>query len=249
MSLQQTDFLSQVKKQYRYKLKVNCPFFSTLIAAQILAVVFSYAYGVSTSSGSMEGISYTLKHISGNIILIFTCMWALVIGITFAGSSFRTDFCFVTNRLSSHLSSIALLAAAAVLAGTTATLGSVFLRDLVYFTQHHAGTAVGFWIAPRDMLTAVTAASLYAFLLLSAGYFFGITAQRNRIFIILIPGLLVGMLLVQLNQNSSVTFAQRFIDFICNETSLPLFTVKILAVSAVLYLLTMLISNRMEVEQ
>jgi hypothetical protein len=136
MSLTGTNVLAVAWKQYRFKTKIHAIKFIILLAAQLLALLFSFS-GVVTSGFYSETITYTIRCISGDIIIVFTLIWAFVIGYNMS-NSLKQDFTFVSNRLSSHLSSIAFLLASAILAGVTATLCGILLRvnSVVAYLQH-----------------------------------------------------------------------------------------------------------------
>lgn len=133
MSLTETSALTVVKTQYHYKTKAHAGLFFTLIAVQLLAFLLSLNGVGGSSGGSSQGIFYTIKYITGDMIIVFTLIWAFSIGISMANNGFKTDFTFVSNRLSSHLSSLAFLLTAAVIGGVTATLCGLLLRVVLFF--------------------------------------------------------------------------------------------------------------------
>lgn len=248
MSLIETSVLSIVETQYYYKMKANAGMFFTLLAAQLLALIISLN-GVSSMSTGYDGMHYTLKYISGDIMIMFTLIWAFVIGISMAVNSFRSDFTFVTNRLSSNLSSMAFLGTAAALGGVTATLGGVLLRVISFFTYGGADISSGFYIAPLLLLVGITVTALYAILLSTAGYFAGMLIQRNGAFIVILPGLFIGTLIVEGRSAGGPQLLTKLIPFFSQESSLPLFAVKVLIVSLLILGSVILFSDRMEVRK
>lgn len=248
MSLTATNLLSVAKTQYRYKTKANSGMLVILIGVQLLAFLLSLN-GVGSSGGSSSSISYSIKHISGDMIIIFTLIWALGIGISTATSGFKMDFSFVSNRLSSHLSSMAFLITAAVVGGVTATLSGVLLRVFMYYTHSGVDAGAGFYIAPLSLLSGILAASLYAVLISSIGYFAGMLVQRNLIFIVLLPGLFFGTLFVEARSTGQAELLINTIEFFSKESSLALFALKAILVAALFYGCVMLFSNRMEVRR
>lgn len=249
MSLTETNLISVIKTQYRYKTKANSGMLVILIGVQLLAFLLSLN-GVGTSGGgNTDVITYSIKHISGDMIIIFTLIWALGIGISTATSGFKMDFSFVSNRLSSHLSSMAFLLTASVVGGVTATLCGVLLRVFTYHTHSGVDAGVGFWIAPLSLLSGILATSLYAVLVSSIGYFTGMLVQRNLIFIVLLPGLIFGTLIVEARSTGRAEMLINTIEFFSKESSLALFSLKVLLVAALLYGCVILFSNRMEVRK
>ena len=249
MSLTQTSVLSVAKTQFRYKAKANAGVFITLIAAQFLAALFTYSSGVTTFGGGSETVTYSVKYISGDIIIVFTLIWALVIGFSLATNGFKMDFSFVSNRLSSNLSSAGFLVTIAVLGGVTATLCGMMLRVILYYTQSSVVTDAGFWIAPSVLAGGIFASALYALLLSSIGYFAGMLVLRNRAFIVLLPGLFFGALFVEARSYGHVQPIFVAIEFFTEESSLALLAVKAIALSAILIACAALYSDRMEVRK
>jgi len=97
MFLTETNLMTVAKTQYRYKIKANAGMFVILIAVQLLAFLLSLNGGVGTSGGDSNGIIYNIKYISGDLIIVFTLIWALGIGINTAGSGFKMDFTFIST--------------------------------------------------------------------------------------------------------------------------------------------------------
>ena len=247
MSLTETNVTSVAKNQYRFKSKIHSGMFFTLIAAQLLALIISFN-GVASSGGGSETITFTVRYISGDIIIGFTLIWAFVLGFNMAGSGFSQDFTFVSNRLSSHLSSIAFLLTAAVIAGVTATLGGILLRVLTVFTQSGLDYS-GLHIPPLALFSGIFAAILYALLVSAGGYFFGMLVQQNRAFIVLLPGLLFGTLFMEARTTGQSQLLINTIEFFIKESSHSLFFLKVSLVAALLFGLVILFSNRMEVRK
>ncbi|NMA85650.1 MAG: hypothetical protein GX962_17515, partial [Epulopiscium sp.] len=127
MSLSTINLFTNVKRQLNYKLKANAGILFSLVAVQLLAALLSYYGTVSIGWGS--GTSFiSLRLVSGDIIIIFSLIWAFTAGLIVAANSQRYDFVFVTNRLSSNLSSVAVLFILSVGGGVSATLCGILLR-------------------------------------------------------------------------------------------------------------------------
>ena len=133
MSLTRVNLAETVKKQYLYKLKANIDAFSSLLAIQLLAIIFSYG-GVGSSGMSSGDIHISVKYYSADLVIIFTLIWAFVTAITITTRSYRNhDFTFITNRLSSSLSNILFIVTTAMIGSLTAILAGNVLRTLSYF--------------------------------------------------------------------------------------------------------------------
>lgn len=248
MSLTQTNLLPVAKTQYRYKTKANARMFFGLIALQLLGLFFSLN-GVGNSGGGGSDISYSTKYFSGDIILIITFIWAFVIGINTAGSGYKFDFTFVSNRLSSHLSSMAFLLTAAVIGGVTATLCGVLLRVIMYFSYSGTDLVILSWISPLALLSGIFVATLYAILLSTIGYFAGMLIQRSPVFNILLPVIFFGTLTMDSIRAEQFRVLIPVIEFFTKESSYTLFSLKVVIASALIYGIVILITARMEVRK
>lgn len=241
MSLTETSTLTVAKTQYQYKSKAHAGIFLSLIAVQLLAFLFSLN-GVGSSGGSSsQGISWTISYITGDMIIFFTLAWALAIGISTATNGFKMDFTFVSNRLSSHLSSLGFLLTAAVIAGVSATLCGLLLRVVMFYAHGGVEAGPGLWIAPLDLLSGIFAAVLYAALLTVIGYAIGMLTQRNLAFAVLLPALFFGTWIV-----AGIISP---VEFFSTESSLAVFALKVVLVSAFVFGCVILLSNRMEVRK
>jgi hypothetical protein len=248
MSLTETSTPAVVKTQYHYKLKAHGGLFLTLMAAQLLAFLLSLN-GVGSSTSSAQGISYTVKYISGDMIIIFTLIWAFSIGISVANNGFKTDFTFVSNRLSSHLSSLAFLLTAAVIAGVTATFCGLLLRVVIFLFHSGVDASSGLWIAPPALLSGIFAATLYAAHLSIIGYLIGMLTQRYPAFVVLLPGLVLGTLFVEARNTGQVRTLISAIKLFTAESSLAFFALKVVLASVIIFGCVILFSNRMEVRK
>ncbi|WP_157872705.1 hypothetical protein [Desulfoscipio gibsoniae] len=245
----ETSALTVVKTQYHYKTKAHAGLFFTLIAVQLLAFLLSLNGVGGSSGGSSQGIFYTIKYITGDMIIVFTLIWAFSIGISMANNGFKTDFTFVSNRLSSHLSSLAFLLTAAVIGGVTATLCGLLLRVVLFFSHGGVDAGPAFWIAPSALLSGIFAATLYAALLSIIGYSVGMLTQRHPAFVVLLPGLFFGTLFVEARSTGEAHTLISAIEWFSTESSHALLALKVVLVSAIIFGCVILLFNRMEVRK
>lgn len=131
MSLIKTNVFEISKIQYSFKLKTYFELLFKLAIIQMIGIFFS------TNKTSMFGLNHiSIYTFSNDAVILFTLIWAFTIAITLTTTNYKNmDFTFVSNRLSSNLSDIGFLATCSLLGGITASLSSVFLRVLFYFTQ------------------------------------------------------------------------------------------------------------------
>ena len=138
MSFTDTNIWSATKKLYRYKLKAQIGIFLSLMFIQCLGLLISFGFSKYYSTKDPE-VLISIKYYSGDAIFVFTLIGAFMAGMMVNPKSHRdTDFFFVANRLTSHLSNIAFLLTVSLYAGITVPLlGSVF-KLIIYLTADHS---------------------------------------------------------------------------------------------------------------
>ena len=249
MYLAKSSLWTLVRRQFEYKLQVYRNLFTGLMLAQLLAVFFSLG-----GSGKMTEISgnmvLRLKSYNGNIILIFTILWSLAAAMTITTLASRDmDFTFVTNRLSSNLSSICYLLAIATAGALTSTFCAVALRVLVYLGYGSSSIqTVNFFLSPWELIVYIFAMYFYILLFMSLGYFAGVLMRIHRVFMIIIPAAVIFFLFSATSQGHPLNTAV-ILHFFTRENSLPLFALKAVAAAGLLFCLSKVLSDRMEVRK
>ncbi|OCA85734.1 hypothetical protein A8F94_12735 [Bacillus sp. FJAT-27225] len=245
MSLTKINLSEAIKKQFFHKLKANIDAFSAMVGIQILGLLFSIG-GVGSSGMSGDGLSVTVKYYSADVVIGFTLMWAFVTAITVNTRANREqDFTFITNRLSSSISNILFLAVAGLLASITANLTSNLLNVLVYlFFEKEVYTAAN---GAEGLITSIGGTFLYLILISSVGYFISSLGQISKLFLFLIPFIVIGF--TYLNTLINFTGTIELVQFYVQEKSLSLFTLKALITAGLFYSAGVVLFNRMEVRK
>ena len=244
MSSQEVSLSSVTLKQYFYKLKAYSTLVNGLIILHIFALLISLG-GVSNIASGNGELSLSIKYYSANIAIAFAFFWIFFVAINLTTKQYKNwDFALVTNRVSSNLSNIGVLFSACVFGGLISTLFSVLLRVVIYFTSDTSQIILnGFYPAYTDLLLGIAIAILYMLLIAAAGYFVGVLTQINILFALIIPAVIVGLTRVDYQ------YAKNVLEFFISEASPLLFVLKIIATSILLFGLSVLVSNRMEVEK
>ncbi|RSD26807.1 hypothetical protein [Mesobacillus subterraneus] len=248
MYLTKVSLLDVVAKQFRFKLKSFRGMFTSLMLLQVMAILFSLG-GEGGGGGGSDTFSYDMKFYSGNIIMAFMLIWAFISAIVVTTQAYRyDDYAFVANRLSSHLANILFLGWASVIGGVTFALASqslklsvLFLKDREFIESHP--------LTLLQMTEGLAATILYLFLFTAIGYLVGMLVQWNKIFMIILPGLLFGSLFLNVLLGSESTFVIDIGQFFVRETSFLLFTLKVLLASALTYGIAAWVSNSLEVRK
>lgn len=248
MFLTEISLVEITKKQYFYKLKAYLNIFYSLMAAQILALLFSFS-GVGGMGSNVNNVSFFLHKYSTDIIIIFSIIWIFMISMTYTMNSYRNnDFTFISNRMSSNLSNICFLSTVGIITGLSTSLFSFLLRVII-FLQHGSGSLINenFFINPLDIIVSFLAATFYMLIFIALGYFFGIIFKMNRLFVILVPAIFIASVYFENARGIQIKVLSRFVNIFSHESSLLIFILKAIIFSVVLFILGIWISNRTEV--
>lgn len=222
--------------------------FTSLMILQVMSILFSLG-GEGGGGGGSDTFSYDMKFYSGNIIIAFMMIWAFISAIVVTTQAYRyDDYTFVGNRLSSHLANILFLGWASVIGGITFVLASQSLKLSVFFLKDREFIESQ-PMTVLQMAEGLAATILYLFLFTAIGYLVGMLVQKNRVFIIILPGLLFGSLFLNVLLASESTLVIDIGQFFVRETSFLLFTLKVLLASALAYAISAWISNSLEVRK
>ncbi|MBU8879952.1 hypothetical protein BGM26_13285 [Bacillus sp. FJAT-29790] len=246
MSLMRANLGEIVKKQCAYKRKANIDSFSSLVMIQMIAILFSF--GGSGMMGSSSGnMTIDVKYYSADIVIAFTMIWSLVTAITITTKPYRNqDFTFVTNRMSSSLANIFFLLIASIIGAITASLASYLLRALGYLLFDYQFYGHPFLL--KELILGIFITFLYVFCISSIGYLIGTLVQVNKIFIGVIPVLVIGSSILDSSMQREPFIANVF-QFFFMESSIGLFIFKIVITAAIFFIASISILNRMEVRR
>lgn len=246
MSFVEVSQFNIVKKLFYLKIQRNVSLLGSLIFLQILGMLFAF---LSSSSGFFGSeISIEILYVSTSSIIAFTLLWIFIVAILTTVKEVRyEDFSFVTNRFTSNMANILFLLTASIVGGITAGFSDYLVRTIAYFIfDIKVGNTI--FEAPEDLLILIFGAFLYGLLFAGIGYIVGMLIQIHPIFIILLPALLVGVMMIGLT-TGYVEQVKAVFDFIFKENHIGLFLLKVLAVSGGCFLLATLLANRLEVRK
>ncbi|WP_246943633.1 hypothetical protein [Bacillus pinisoli] len=237
MSLTETSVSQIILRQYRYKWNSFFGVITSLIITQMVGILISLG---STSGGgsSSDTLSVNISYFSGDIIISFSFIWALIVAILLTTKAYRfEDFTYVTNRLTSNLSSILFLVSASIVGGITTILSSICYKLIVVFIYHDVYLIYS-PISFKELVLAMVVTTLYMILFMSIGYLIGMVGQLHRLFMFVFPPLLLFLLF----RNDGAV-----IESFIFEHSFLLFFIKTFGVSFLFFVLSVIFSNRMEV--
>lgn len=236
------------KRQFLFKLSGNGPIFSLLIVLQIISTVFMAGSATSTSTYMDEGnvLSFNFSTISNDGQVGLTMFWAFIIGFILTSAAQRNEsFTFVTNRLTFQLANFYFFCAAALFGGvTTVLLGSV-MKIIAMFHVNTVMETNSLLSSPVDFFLQIFVMTAYTLLLMLAGYTLGSFIQYSKLFIMLFA--LVYITFTQYTFFSIGDGSDSVLHFFYGETSILLFTLKILLAVAVLFATSFWVTNRLEV--
>ncbi|MCC3357971.1 hypothetical protein [Bacillus sp. REN16] len=243
MSLTNASLLDVAKKQLAFKVRAYYGTFTSLATVQAIALLFSFnGVGQSSIGGNISISSY-----SGSIIFVFTAFWAFITATTLTTKPYYyIDFSFVTNRLSSHLSTVGMLVVYSFIASLTSAFAGILLRVILYFKENSA-KIIGdhFFLPLSDLLVGIYVGTLYLLLFATLGYFIGMFTQIHKLFGFVIPALLIGWAIYEVSANETISS----LTFFFNETSILVFTIKVVVTVAVMVWIVIAATNRLEVRK
>src|SRR5690606_25183779 len=203
MSLINASFLDVVKKQIFFKVRSYYGTFTSLITVQVIALLFSF-----NGVGQMGLGNISISTYSGSTIFVFTIFWTFITAVTLTTKPyFYIDFSFVTNRLSSHLSTVGMLVVYSFIASTTSTFAGILLRVILFFKDGSTKIiADHFFLSFSDLLVGIYIGTLYLLLFATLGYFIGMFTQISKLFAFVIPALFIGWAIYEVSANDTVSY-------------------------------------------
>ena len=250
MSLTKASLFNVTKTQYKYKLKAYIGFFGALAAVLAIAALLSLGGMGSMGSGD-DTIFLSIKTFSNEIIVFFTFFWIFVVSVVLTTKGYRDgDAVFVSNRLSSNLANGAFLFTCCLAGGLSAVLGGVVLRLAVFFSTGGVGiVSQYFFLTPADLAVGTSVTALYLLLFGAVGYLCGMLVQYSKVFVVILPSLFFGLLILAGRDAGIGAVLLPAINFVVQESSLILLALKIILIAVVIFGIASLLSNRTEVRK
>lgn len=241
--------LSQViLKQYGYKLKGHSGLIYSLMIVQLLSLLLSLGSSSGMSSNS-DSISIAVRTYTGDIILIFSLLWLMVVASLLGSQPYQSmEFSVVNNRLVSHASNILLLVTYAVYAGVTSTLAAIIHRLILSATLKEGEFLFGgLRIIPQDLLLGIVVATLYFILVAATVYLIQSFSLHSKGL-----GIILWICLFAFGFGTVRVFdfnLGKLLEFYAAETSLALFILKVFCTTVLFFGSSVLITKGMEVKR
>jgi hypothetical protein len=249
MSLTRVNMWGIVKKQYQYKLKSYSQSLMSLMTLQLLAIVFSLA-GTGSMSGGSGTLDAEVHYYSADLVVVFTILWGFITAIVTTTKGYRyDDLVFISNRVTSNLSNTLVLLTASVVGGITSMLSTYLLKMILrYFFNGHLYGGVQAGTGLLELILGILTVSFYVLLFCGLGYLVGTLVQMSKIFVVLLPALIIGSILLA-GYSGETGIIEIVSKFYFTETSLSIFIIKIIGSVLMLFTGAFILSNRMEVKQ
>lgn len=244
MSFNKTNYRTLVKKQYQYKMKVYLNVFNSLIILQLFSLLLvnpTMSQGVGG-----YGINASLDSYSADFSIVFTLLWGFITAFLITTKAYREDdYTFVTNNQTQVIANSLFLLTISFIGGLTAILSGYLYRIIFYFVND---TSNIIWhnLTIFECFIGVIATSMFVLLFTALGYFSGILVQLQKIFIVILPALFIGLLIIS-GQAGKNNFLVKTYLFYFQEANLVIFIFKILLTSGLLFFLSMVLFKNKEV--
>lgn len=247
MSLIETNLYDIVKKQYLFKIKANFNLLYFIVVSQIIGILLSLLSG----TGSASNGSLTVTYYNASIVIVFTFIGIFMTSLNLTTDSYRNkDFAFVTNRLTSNISNILILISLCIISSLAVVLCDSLMRVLTYLVNGTNQIAMdGFTLTPSNMLLDFITITLLSTLIGSIGYFFGCLIQKNKIYILSLPTIIVGLLFSVRINSMGLSFLKKIFEFYFNEISIPIYGIKLIITTLFFFYVSTILTNSIEVRK
>ncbi len=242
------NFIKLTAKQYRYKLRANSGYLAALVLAQILGMVLGCS---GSGSGSTGGSTFHLTtHIySAKLIVIFSVIWSFALAILVSSRGSKdAPFSLLGNRNTDSLSDIVFLLTGCLFGAVTTALSGAALRVVLLPFIHGQIIADGFYPAFGQLGIVAFATFMYMLLFSAAGYFSGTLIRISKLFIIPIGVFIIFLIFYSNTYSDSLSFLDASEQSYKSGLPTPFIWI-MLGIFAVLYVLSAVISSRMEVKK
>ena len=242
--------LSQViLKQYGYKLKGHSGLIYSLMIVQLLGLLLSLGSSGGMSSTGNDSISVVVQTHTGDILLIFSLLWLMVVASLLGSQPYQSmEFSVVNNRLVSHASNILLLVTYAVYAGVTSTLAVIIHRLILSATLKEGEFLFGgLQIIPQDLLLGIFVATLYFILVAATVYLIQSFSLHSKGL-----GIILWICFFAFGFGTVRIFdfnLGKVLEFYAAETSLGVFVLKVFCTAVLFFGSSMLITKGMEAKR
>ena len=235
-------------RQYRYKLRAYSGYLSALVLVQILGMIFAFS---GSGYGSTGGSTFHLTtHVySAKLIVIFSVIWSFALAILVSSRASKdAAFSLPGNRNTDSLSDIAFLLTGCLLGAVTTALSGAALRVVLLPFIHGEILADGFYPALGQLSIVALATFTYMLVFSAAGYFSGTLFRISKLFVIPIGVIIVFLIFYNNAYSDSLSFLNASEQSYKSGLPTPFIWI-MLGVFAVLYVLSAVISSRMEVKK
>lgn len=230
-----------VKAQVKFKLNAYMSAFMGLIIVQILGLLFS----LNGTSSMGSGLNYgwvKVYLVTNDLIFLFVGIWAFFVGHLLTTKAYLyDDFSFVATRLSSNLANIIVLLLISLFAGTTSILMNYVGRVILLLSNKaEYMRSPGLFDDPLSSILNFIVVTLIILTITSSGYLVGMLAQKNKLLLLLLPIIVIGLLMADL-----WPIVLNFLFY--ENVSMWVLLVKLLVISITCFALAIVASNRLEV--
>lgn len=232
-----------VKKLLLYKFQSYVGVIWTLMTLQGIGILFSMN-GVGQAGFSMSGMRIDSILYNANMVFTFTMLWIFISAIIITTKANQLDdYTFITTRKTSNIANGLFLIVAALFGALTSMLSSALIR-VIYSIFGGEGITLAVTYSVSDWLLGFWTAFFYLVFLAAAGYFIGMIFQLHvfirTVVVILIISAFFGA-------SISGNVVEAIFVFIFQESNVILFALKTTVSAGILFVATLLFTEKMEV--
>lgn len=237
----QADFFTMLKKQFFYKVHAHYSMFSTMVMMQLIGLIFSIGgenYGIGTSH-----IELDMKVSSGSIVIAFTFFWIFIMAMMMTMRPAKSMmYTFITNKRINHLSNLLFIVFLSMIGGVSSYLLGFFIKLVTFLLYGSENILFVERVMLKEAILGIAVTILYMLLISSIGYFLGEIFSLHKIFIVVIPVVFAGFLIV-----FHESMIEPLFSFFTEENHFIIFTIRVLFVVSILFLIAFQLDRRSEV--
>lgn len=238
---QQVDLFTMIKKQTLYKIHAHFSMFSTMVILQLIGVIF--AFGGENFGAGTENMMLHVKVSSGSIVIGFTLFWIFIMAILLTTKQNKSIVhTFITDKKINHLSNMLFLLFLSIVGGISSYLSGFFVKTVTFLWYSTENILVLEKITFVEVILGIIVTTLYMILLGAIGYFLGEIFSLHRMSIIIVPVIFIGFQIF-----FHETAIGPMFDFFTKESNFGIFTIKVVFVASVLFLIASQIDRYSEV--
>lgn len=240
------DVFAILKTQIAYKLRVHAGLFTGLFIFQLFFIVIGILFFRDSTGMTVANMNLSIiVHNASNVIGV-TFFWAFITGLIIANAPSKELMqVFVVDNKTNHIANGVIMLIMSIIAGVTAFLANYLVYVGVVLLNGMENITLVEILSVREIMLGICVTTLYVLFILTTAYLIRTLVRLSWLILIffillIVPTFIFGLFI------SYTSLPPTLAVFYFKESSVILFSVKILLTSTVFIGLAMVVSNRQE---